>query len=121
MPWGSTGGSVRFPPMNSLASAKRSLLGVCLLATGLFLLATSSSARAADTVYWGNWLGGNIAFANLAGGGGGELNAAGASAVEVNGLAIDSAAGKIYWISTADGKVYFANLSGGGGGTLNTL
>jgi hypothetical protein len=107
--------------MSFFLPVKRSLLTTGLFALALFLLATSSSARAADTVYWANWQGANISFANLAGGGGGELNTAGASAVEINGLAIDSGAGKIYWISTADGKVRFANLSGGGGGELNTL
>ncbi len=98
----------------SLAAAKRSLLGFLLLAAALLL--STSSARAADTVYWANYEGGKISFANLAGGGGGDLDTGGLTALNANGLAIDAAAGKMYWITAPGGRVFFANLSGGGGG-----
>ncbi len=106
--------------MSHLSSAKIRLLAICLSVAALVLLATASFARAADTVYWGEFGSGKIGFANLAGGGGGNLDVTGASADLVNGLAIDSAAGKIYWVNAAPPKVLFANLSGGGGGELNT-
>ena len=72
-------------------------LAASLLAVGLMVLAAASFARAADTIYWGDYGSGHLGFANLAGGGGGILDLTGASADEINGLAIDSAAGRIYW------------------------
>lgn len=90
-----------------------------LLATGLMVLATASFARAADTVYWGDYGSGHLGFANLAGGGGGFLDLTGASADKINGLAIDSVAGRIYWADSTPGSIQFANLGGGGGGVLN--
>ena len=89
------------------------------LAVGADVLATASFARAADTIYWGDYGSGHLGFANLAGGGGGFLDLTGASADEINGLAIDSAAGRIYWADSSPGSIQFANLSGGGGGVLN--
>jgi hypothetical protein len=106
--------------MSNLAPVKRSLLVACLFAAAFLLLATASRARAADMVYWANYESGKISFANLAGGGGGDLNTAGVEVGEANGVAIDAAAGKIYWITAPGGKVRFANLSGGGGGELST-
>jgi DNA-binding beta-propeller fold protein YncE len=105
--------------MSYLAPAKRSLQVVCLLVVAFLLLAVASQARAADSVYWANYGSGKISFANLAGGGGGDLDISGADGTEANGLAIDAAAGRAYWISTA-GKIFYANLSGGGGGELST-
>ena len=96
------------------------LLALVGALTGLLFLSLASAAGAADTVYWANYKGGSISFANLAGGGGGNLDTTGASAKEANGLAIDSAAGKIYWITALGGKLFYANLSGGGGGELST-
>jgi len=89
-----------------------------VLATAVVMLA-ASQAQAADSVYWADYEGGQISHANLAGGGGGNLDVSGADAGEANGLAIDAAAGKAYWVTGA-GEVFFANLSGGGGGELNT-
>ncbi|MGA8744761.1 MAG: hypothetical protein WB507_02730 [Solirubrobacterales bacterium] len=99
--------------------AKRQLALVWALAS-LLSLSLASTAGAADTVYWANYEGGAISFANLAGGGGGNLDTTGASAKEANGLAIYSATGKIYWITAPGGKIFYANLSGGGGGELST-
>src|SRR5262245_24228874 len=83
------------------------------------VLLVASPAQAADSVYWADFEGGQISFAGLAGGGGGNLDISGADGSEANGLAIDAAAGKAYWV-TGSGKVFYANLSGGGGGQLNT-
>jgi hypothetical protein len=74
--------------------------GASLLAVGLISLATASFAGAADTIYWGDFGTGNLAFANLAGGGGGYFDVTGGSANEINGVAIDSAAGKIQGAAT---------------------
>jgi hypothetical protein len=65
-------------------------------------------------------VGGQISFANLTGGGGGDLNTAGATTEEPSGVAIDAAAGKIYWGNYEGNKISFANLNGTGGGDLNT-
>ncbi len=81
----------------------------------------SSQARAADSVYWANFGVGKISYANLAGGGGGDIDTAGQDATLANGMAIDAAAGKIYWITAEPAKVHYANLSGGGGGELSTV
>ncbi|HEX5525631.1 MAG TPA: hypothetical protein VFX44_00370 [Solirubrobacterales bacterium] len=105
--------------MSHSMPSRRPLI-LSLLAAAVLLAVTAASARAADTIYWANYSGGTISFANLAGGGGGNLDTTGASAAEANGVAIDAAAGKIYWITAPGGKVFFANLSGGGGGELNT-
>lgn len=91
---------------------------ISTLASAVVLLA-SSQAQAADSVYWADYEGGQISFAALAGGGGGNLDLSGAEGMHANGLAIDAAAGKAYWVTT-EGKVFYANLSGGGGGQLNT-
>lgn len=96
----------------------RLLTVVSLLASTAVLLA-APAAQGADSVYWADFEGGQISFAGLAGGGGGNLDVTGADASEANGLAIDAAAGKAYWV-TGSGKVFYANLSGGGGGELNT-
>ncbi len=93
-----------------------SILTVLVSAT---VLLAASQAEAADSVYWADYKGDQISHANLSGGGGGNLDVSGADADEVNGLAIDAAAGKAYWV-TGSGKVFYANLSGGGGGQLNT-
>ena len=47
-------GALGCQPMTFCPPVKRSLLVTGLFAVALFLLATSSSARAADTVYWAN-------------------------------------------------------------------
>src|SRR5215469_10550878 len=106
--------------MSYLMPSRRSLTLLFLLAAAALLAFAATGARAADTVYWANYSSGKISFANLAGGGGGDLDITGANAEEANGVAIDAAAGKIYWITAPAGKLYFANLSGGGGGELNT-
>src|SRR5829696_9066548 len=90
-----------------------------LVATGAF----ATSAKAADTIFWGNYDGSKVSFANLDGsGGGGDLNTTGATAPnQVAGVAIDPAAGRVYWANAGSGKISYANLDGsGGGGDLNT-
>jgi hypothetical protein len=108
--------------MSNLERTKRLSISAFLLGCALFLFAATGSARAADSVYWPNFEAGTISFANLAGGGAGNLDITGATAAKANGIAIDAAAGKVYWVTATAplGKIYYANLSGGGGGELNT-
>jgi DNA-binding beta-propeller fold protein YncE len=93
-------------------------LASLLIATTALLAALCSTASAADRVYWTNFSGNSIAFANLDGtGGGGTLNTTGATAPsQPTGIAIDPAAGRIYWASANGGKVSYANLDNTGGG-----
>ena len=56
--------------------------------------AGAGPARAADTIYWGNYSSNTIGFANVGGGGGGLLNTSPATPNEPNGLTIDSATGR---------------------------
>ena len=98
------------------------------LACLLILAFTSSSASAADRVYWandGSEKANRISFANLDGSGGGNLDTRGAPGGHPRGVAIDVAAGRVYWTqpgtNPSDGLISFASLDGtGGGGTLNT-
>ena len=75
---------------------------------------------AAGRIYWSNETGSKISYASLSGGGGGNLNTAGASGNEATGLAIDPTTGRIYWADYEAKKIFFALLTGGGGGELNT-
>lgn len=99
-------------------------VGTTVLLAFALALAVSASAFAADTIWWANFSGNKVAFANLDGsGGGGDLNTSGATAPsQVSGVAIDAAAGRVYWANAGSGKISFANLDGsGGGGDLNTM
>ena len=95
----------------------------CILALLLvFSGALASQARAADRVYWANYSGNKISFANLDGSGGGDLATAGATVSNPFGVGVDLATGRIYWASYAASKISFANLDGSGGaGDLNTV
>ena len=91
----------------------------CLLSLALL----SSSARAADSVLWGDHSAHGIAFAGLDGLGLGSLNLGGAPAELPAGGAIDTATGRIYFandVAIGDGSISFANLDGSGGGVLDT-
>jgi DNA-binding beta-propeller fold protein YncE len=88
-------------------------------------LAGASPAWAKDLIYWGNFDGNTIAFANLDGsGGGGQLDTSGTTVDAPDGLAIDSLTGRLYWANFGTGSgngttISFANLGGGAGGVLN--
>jgi len=93
------------------------------LATAAMVASSVTPAFGADTIYWTNFGGNDISFANLDGSGsGGSVNTTGATAPnQPAGVAIDPAAGRIYWATANGGKISFANLDGtGGGGDLNT-
>jgi Lactonase, 7-bladed beta-propeller len=106
--------------------SRRRLAGIlsALIAVGAAL---APAARATDRIYWSNYAGNSISYANLDGSGGGALPTGAATVFGPMGLAIDSAKGRIYWANwglggpteTGDGKsISFANLDGSGGRTL---
>jgi hypothetical protein len=106
--------------------APAAALGASLLATVLgMLLWAAPGASAADTIYWDNYQGGTIGFANLDGSGGGQLDTGGQEVVEPEGMAIDSVTGRLYWTNYTGGPggtgaIRYANLDGSGGGELDT-
>ncbi|HEX6229609.1 MAG TPA: hypothetical protein VFZ41_09145 [Solirubrobacterales bacterium] len=92
-------------------------------ATFALLLCSAPAAMAADSIYWNNYTGGTVAYANLDGSGGGPLNTTGASVDEPEAMAIDTATGRLFWTSPgaeSSGRIFFANLDGSGGGQLDT-
>jgi hypothetical protein len=94
---------------------KRSLLVAAVAcALGLIVAATAS---AADTIYWDNFEAGSIGHADLAGGGGGAFDTAGATVESPEGMTIDSATGRLYWVDARGPNegIYSAKLDGSGG------
>jgi DNA-binding beta-propeller fold protein YncE len=75
---------------------------------------------AAGKIYWANYSGNKISWANLDGSGGGDLNTGSATVSGPDGAVVDHAAGKIYWPNYSGNKISWANLDGSGGGDLNT-
>ena len=104
------------------------------LGVAVFLLSLSSTASAADRIYWSNFFGGpndlgSISWANLDGSGGGDLSTSGAPMDGPMGIAIDAAAGRIYWTNFGNDQdgtgaggngtaISYANLDGSGGGQI---
>ena len=97
-----------------------------LLALGLVVIASlfaAPGAHAADRIYWSNFDGNSISYANLNGnGGGGTVDTTGATVAGPMGLTIDPAHDLIYWANWDYGTgttISYANLEGGGGGDLD--
>ena len=113
--------------LGRIVRAKRALWVSAVLSVGLFGvigMAGAGAAVAADTIYWANFDGDTIGFADLDGsGGGGQLDTSGATLDGPDGLAFDSPTGRLYWANfgaAGNGTtIAFANLGGGGGGTLS--
>jgi hypothetical protein len=97
------------------------LLGLCLIM--LTTLLAAPCANAADRIYWSNYDGNSIAYADLNGdGGGGAVDTSGATVNGPMGLAIDPSRETIYWANWAGDTgttISYANLEGGGGGDLD--
>jgi hypothetical protein len=72
--------------------------------------------RAAGRIYWANFHGDTISYANLDGSGGGDLNTTGASVLGPRGLALDPPDNRVYWANPVAGTISYANLDGTGGG-----
>jgi DNA-binding beta-propeller fold protein YncE len=76
----------------------------------------------AGKLYWGNNVIGpdSIFFANVNNTGGGSLSIAGATPPSsVDGIVVDTVAGRVYWVNQGDEKISFASLGGGAGGDVN--
>jgi DNA-binding beta-propeller fold protein YncE len=99
------------------------LASLAVLVAGIVPLAAPANSVGADRIFWTNFDGAKVSFANLDGSGsGGDLNTTGATAPnQPAGIAIDPVGGRVYWANAGSGKISFANLDGsGGGGDLNT-
>ncbi len=101
----------------------RTSFAACIAVFSAMLL-WAVPAQASETIYWSNYTGRTIAFANLDGTGGGNFDTAGQQVTGSEGLAIDSASGRLYWSTYGDsptdkGGIFFAGLGGGDGGRLN--
>jgi hypothetical protein len=90
------------------------------IGTTLALL-TAAPAFAADEVLWTNYEGAHpISYANIPGGGGGNLSLSGLTVGLPLGLALDPAAGRAYIADAGQKTIVWANLDGSGGGQVNT-
>jgi hypothetical protein len=103
----------RFPRPERCIAAAAALIGLLLLAP---------LAHGADRVYWSNVGGTAVSFANLDGTGlGGDLNIAGATSGQPQGVALDAARNHAYWTKFNGTTISVTNLVGTGGAhDLNT-
>jgi DNA-binding beta-propeller fold protein YncE len=102
----------------------RRLSWLVIFAATMAIAAAAPLAQARDRIYWGNYSGNSISWANLDGSGGGSLPTGSATDFGPMGMAIDSAKGRIYWANwglgpIGDGKtISYAKLDGTGGRSL---
>jgi hypothetical protein len=100
--------------------------GLAALAFGIaVLLWIVPQAKAGDTLFWSNYSGDSLGFANIDGSGGGAVNVGSAKVDDSEGLTIDSAGGRLIWTNLEggvekNGGIFFTNLDGSGSGPLNT-
>ena len=80
----------------------------------LAVLAIAGRAQAAETIYWNNYSGGSIGFANPDGTGGGELNLAGAELDNPEGDAYDTVTNRLFVADLGNDKIVAINLDGSG-------
>jgi hypothetical protein len=67
-----------------------------------------SAAGAADSVYWANYAGDKISYANADGSGaGGDVNTTGATVFGPNRVAVDPTGGRIYWSNLVAGGIAY--------------
>jgi DNA-binding beta-propeller fold protein YncE len=77
-------------------------------------------AIAAAKIYWPNYEGNRISFANLDGSGGRDVMTGAATLSGPRGIAVDPASGRVYWANYDGNRLSYANLDGSGGGDLVT-
>ena len=102
--------------------------GLALLVFAALLTVATAPARASDRVYWGNFDGFSIAYANLDGSGGAELPTPGAPKDGGHGFSIDESTQRLYWgnfgqspdgVGEGDGTTLaYASLDGSGGAAV---
>ena len=107
---------------SSISSVKLDGSGGANLATGNANLGGPRGVAidpSAKRIYWANFQGNAISYANLDGSGGGDINTAGATALNgPEGVAIDPKTKRIYWGDGDTDKISYANLDGSGGNDL---
>lgn len=100
------------------------LLLLAIVLALFFLLLVPSASRedsSAGRVYWASYSGRLVAYANLDGSGGDDLDNTYLYNGSPEGIAIDMAAGKVYWSDRVHQAIRYANLDGSGSmGTLST-
>jgi len=94
-----------------------------VLAVGLVSLLAVAPAAAADRIYWSNYDGNSISYANLNGsGGGGTVDTGDATVEGPMGLTLDPSRGRIYWANwngDTGTTISYADLDGGDAGDLD--
>lgn len=80
----------------------------------LAVLAIAARAQASETIYWDNYDGASVSYANIDGSGGGLL-ALSNKIAQPEGMAFDPADGRIYIASSETNQIVWANVNGGGG------
>lgn len=96
--------------------------GVCVIATIVFALFSTSIASASRLIFWSNSSANKISYASLLEGHrAGDLPIDPAYVNDPYGTAIDASAGKVYWLNRGGGgSIGWANLGAPGAGILNT-
>jgi DNA-binding beta-propeller fold protein YncE len=92
-------------------------LGVAFLFAAATMLATSS-ARAADSVWWTHAKPGGFSWAAVDASVAGNLPTPGLVLPRIQSMAIDAAGGRAYFVSPDDRKLHFVKLDGSGGGEV---
>jgi DNA-binding beta-propeller fold protein YncE len=109
--------TISYAFVNNSGGGNLNLTGVPTSESTYALAVDSAGGR----LYWLQSSDKRVAFVNLAGGSGGELNITGATLEDAYGLAIDQAIGRVYWGNYGQEEVRtnaiaFANIAGGVGG-----
>lgn len=106
-------------------SRRLAVVSAAIAAVLISLLAFASRAQSAELIYWNNYgaTPQSISVANIDGSGGGALSLTGATLVDPEGMAIDTATGRLYVASSSGGtsgkgEILYVNLDGSGAGVL---
>jgi DNA-binding beta-propeller fold protein YncE len=104
--------------MNRRSHSRAARLVAAVVAGTTATALWTSSATAADSVWWTNDLPYTIGWAALDGSGGADFTAADLLLTRPRGLAFDAAAGRLYWSEDVPARLGWANLDGSATGTL---
>jgi DNA-binding beta-propeller fold protein YncE len=106
----------------SRLSSQSAALAIFMAVAAVCLGALAAPAAAADRIYWSNGAvdPNPIAYANLDGSGGANIDASGMNPNAPKAIVLDSATGRIYVAAQGGKKIHYANLEGGGTGVLDT-
>jgi hypothetical protein len=79
------------------------------------LMGLAAHAHASETIYWDNYNSDGVAFANIDGAGGAELNVEETEIQSPEGMAFDPANGLIYVASSQNDQIDWVSIHGGSG------